>query len=89
MEKKIYINYDAHEYYTSYEEAFEYFKEYENAYSLEDYLDNHYSHLETIFNLSEEEKEEAREDYEKELKECFGRWVEEFFEVIDIDIVFK
>lgn len=88
MEKKIYINYDTHEYYTSYEEVFEYFKEYENCYSFEDYLNDRYD-SETIFNFSEEEKEKVCEDYAERIKAYCNDWIEEYFEVIDIDIIFK
>lgn len=88
MEKKIYINYDAREFYNSYEEVFEYFKDHENTYYLEDYLEEHYS-LETIFNFSEEEKEKVRGNYTEKIKKYCDEWVEEHFEVIDIDIIFK
>lgn len=88
MEKKIYINYEAHEFYTSYEEVFEYFKNCENGYFLEDYLEETYS-LETIFDFSEEEKEKVRENYTEIIKSYCDEWIEDNFEVIDIDIIFK
>ena len=90
MSRKIYINWNCNEYYTTEEEVREAFeKDGWVAYpEFEDFLNDRYT-IEDVFNFDEDARREAKESFEEEVQLVMENWIRENLTVINVDVVFK
>ncbi len=88
MTKKIYIDYENQDYYTSFEKVKAAYLSSYGAISFNDFLAENYD-CEDIFNFTVEEREDAKADYDTYVIGEVKSWVDDCLVVIDVDVEFE
>ena len=90
MSRKIYINWDNNEFYTTEEEVREAFENDDYAVhpDFEEFLYNNYT-IKTVFDFNENDRNEARDAFEEEVQAVMKEWIKNNLTVINIDVIFK
>ena len=88
MSRKIYIDYENWTYYVTEEELRVIFVEEGEAPNFEDWLENNYTAVE-IYKMTERERDEIIDEFDKYFTECFDEWVDGRFTVIEVDVLFS
>lgn len=90
MSKKIYINWERNEYYTTEDEVREAFEndDYVAYPDFEEFLNDRYT-MEEVFDFDEDDRRKAKEDFEEEVQVVLKDWIETNLTVINVDILFK
>ena len=81
---KIYIYWEAQEYFTSFEGVQDYYERYYDCTTFNDFLSEHYE-CETIFNFTEAEREEVIKDYKISLTDEVEAWIRDYCDVIEVE----
>jgi hypothetical protein len=83
MTNRIYINYDAQEYYISEDELYNAFEEYKSCEPFEEWLNDKYT-ASDIFNMNEEELQELEGKYDNFYDSAVKEWAEYYLEVVNL-----
>lgn len=88
MSRNIYIDYENCTYYVTEKELRAIFIEEGEDPSFADWLEDDYT-ITQIFEMTEREKDEVRDEFNKYFKECFDEWVDGRFTIIEVDVLFS
>lgn len=81
---KIYIYWEAQEYFTSFEGVQDYYKQNYDCTTFNDFLTDHYD-SEDIFNFTEDERESVIKDYREWLADEVEDWIRDYCDVVEIE----
>lgn len=81
---KIYICWEARNYFTSFEDVQDYYEQNYDYTTFDDFLSIHYE-CETIFNFTEAERENVIKRYKSSLTDEVEDWIRDYCDVVEIE----
>lgn len=88
MSRNIYIDYENCTYHVTEEELRAIFIEENEAPDFDEWLNNNYT-ASKIFEITEREKDKINDEFNAHFKECFDKWVDYRFTIIEVDVLFS
>lgn len=81
---KIYICWEAQEYFTSFEDVQKYYEQNYDYSTLDDFLSEHYN-CEDIFYFTENKRESVIKDYKSALADETEDWIRDYCDVVEVE----